>query len=72
MHLPGLVKVTLIKDQEELVVIVKPVDSVGNTLGEVPNVTVAELLDLVDAILINSRDNHSACIHEAPFGLSQC
>ena len=65
---PSLVKVAIIKDQEELGIL-GGVNRVGDTLGEVPDITVANLLSLVDAVLVDGRDNDFAGIQEAPFSL---
>lgn len=65
---PGLVKVAFVKDQEELGVL-GGVNRVSDTLGEVPDVTVANLLSLVDAVLVDGRDNDFAGIQETPFSL---
>ena len=68
-NVPGLVKVSVVKDQKELVVVFQSVDRVGNTLGEVPDVTVFELNVLVAALLIDGADQNASSIHETPFSL---
>lgn len=71
-YLPDLVKIRLVKDEQKLVLVLKALHRVRDTLGKIPNVTVVELLALVYTILVNRRDNNAAGIYNAPFGLSMC
>ena len=66
---PSLVEISIIKRQEELVLVVESLYSVGDTLGEVPNVSKVEFLYLVASKLIDGRDEDRSCIDETPFRL---
>lgn len=83
------VEVAVIKDKEELVVIIQttgrypvsykrigggvnlglPLDSVGDALWEVPDISVVQDGGFINAVLIHSRDKDAASIDEPPFGL---
>lgn len=39
-----------------------------HALGEVPDVTEVELLNLIFSVLINGRDENGPRVDEAPFG----
>lgn len=39
----------------------------GSTLGEVPDVAVVELLDLISAEFVDGRDEDRAAVDKAPF-----
>jgi hypothetical protein len=67
----NFVKVSLVKDQEILILIRETLDGVGGSLWEVPDVPVVENLFLVSAVLINGRDKNRPVVYEAPFGLLQ-
>lgn len=51
---PCLVEVTVIEDKEELIVLIKSMHSMCDSLGEVPDITQTQLDVLIDAVLINS------------------
>jgi len=72
--LPNFVKVCLVKDEEELVLIIEPLNGVGCSFGEIPDVAIIELLYLIPSKLVHSRDEDGAGIHKSPFCLlgSQC
>lgn len=69
MCLPNLVKVAVIKDQEKFILGVKALHRVRNSLGEVPYIAIAELCNLVPAVLVDGRHSYVTSIDEAPFGL---
>lgn len=46
-----------------------PLNSVGDTLWEVPDISVVQDGGLVNAILVHGRDKDTASIDETPFGL---
>lgn len=69
--LPRPIKITVVKHQEVLVLVGDPLDRVGHTLGEVPDVAVVERVHLVDAVLVDCRDDHLASVDKAPLGLEQ-
>lgn len=68
VYLPNLVEVRVVKNQEELVLILQPLNGVGNTLGEVPNVAKVERLDLVSAELVHDGNTDGAGVDKAPLG----
>lgn len=67
--LPDLLKVTIVKDKEIFVLVIQALDVVGNTLGEVPDITSIQDLGCPAAILVNSRQEKGAFIDETPFSL---
>lgn len=68
-NIPDLVKVTLVKDQEELVLVLETLDGVGEALGEVPDVTVLEGVDLVGAVLVDGGELDASLVDDSPLGL---
>lgn len=71
MNLPDSVKITIVEDQEKFILILQALNSVGGSLGEVPDITDVESVDLVLAILVHSRDNNFPGVHESPFSLHE-
>lgn len=69
MHLPDFLKVTVIKGQEVLVLLVQSLDVVRNTLGEVPDVTCIKLLGSEAAVFVDSAEKKRSIVDKAPFGL---
>lgn len=67
--LPSFIEVSIVKDQEVLVLIIQALDGMCGTFGEVPNITNVESVDLVFTILINGRDDYSSGVYKAPFSL---
>ena len=51
---PGLFERSVVKDQEEFVLLLQALDGVSSTLGEVPDITVVESLYLMTAELIDN------------------
>lgn len=72
LNLPGLVKVRLVKDQEIFVLFTETLDGMRSALGEVPNIAIVELLDLIPAELIHSGDQDGAIVDDSPFSLKTC
>ena len=66
---PNFVEVGLVKDQKIFILLIQTLDGVSSSLGEVPDIAVVELLNLIPAELIHSADEDPACIDESPFGL---
>ena len=54
--LPDFVKIGVIKDQEKLVLIAQALHSMCHALGEIPNVTIVERLNLISSELVDSRN----------------
>lgn len=65
----GPVEVAVVEDEEELVLVAEAGDGVGDALGEVPDVAVAELDGLVDAVFVDGGDEDATGVDEAPFSL---
>lgn len=68
LYSPHLVKVAVVKDKQVLGLL-DSVDRMRNALRKVPDVAVANLLGLVDAVLVDGRHDGLARVQEAPFGL---
>jgi hypothetical protein len=68
---PCLVEVTVIEDKKELIVLVKSMHSMCDSLGKVPDITQTQLDVLIDAVLINSIYQNAASVDEAPFSLGR-
>jgi hypothetical protein len=66
--LPDFVKIGVIKDQEKLVLVAQALHSMCHALGEIPNVTIVERLNLVSSELVDSRNQDGSRVHEAPLG----
>lgn len=69
MYLPDLLKVTVIKGQEVLVLLIQSLNVVRNTLGEVPDVTGIKLLGREAAVLVDSAEKKRSIVDKTPFGL---
>ena len=69
MSLPGRVKVSIVEHEKILVLIFDTLNGVRNSLGEVPDVAVTQLLSLVDAVFINGRHDDFARVDDTPFRL---
>lgn len=67
--LPYFVKVAIVKSQKILVLVVQALYSVCLAFGEIPDVTVSELIDLVFSILVHGRDKDTALVHNTPLSL---
>ena len=67
--LPNLVKVGIVKDQEVFILLVESLDRVGGALGEVPDVTIVEILNLVSTEFIDSGNLDGATVDNTPFSL---
>lgn len=65
----GLVEICLVKDKKILVLFFETLDGVSGTLGEVPDITIVELLNLVLTIFIDGRDQNGPVIDDTPLGL---
>lgn len=65
----GLVEICLVKDKKILVLLFETLDGVSGTLGEVPDITIVELLNLVLAIFVDGRDQNRSVIYDTPLGL---
>lgn len=70
-YVPDFVEISLVKDQQELVFILKALYSMGDTLGKVPNIAIVQLFGLVFAILIDRRDEDATFVYERPLGLGR-
>jgi hypothetical protein len=69
VHLPDFLEVTVIKGKKILVLIIKTLDIMGNTLREVPNVTSLQDLSCETAILVNSGKEQGAIVNKTPLSL---
>lgn len=69
INIPNLVKVGVVKDQQEFILFVKPLNGMRDTLGEVPNVAVPQLCDLIDAVLVDSGQLDAPVINDTPLSL---
>ena len=69
MYLPDLLKVTVIKRQEILVLLFQSLDVVRNTFGEIPDVTGIKLLGRKAAVLVDSAEKKRSIVDKTPFGL---
>ncbi len=67
--LPNLVEIRLVKNEKVFILVVKPLHSVRDTFGKVPDIAVAECLDLIVAVLVHGRYENAAVIDDAPFRL---
>lgn len=67
VHSPDFLKVTVVESEEVLVLIVQSLDVVGNTLGEIPDVTGLELLGGKATVLVNAAEKKRAVVDETPF-----
>lgn len=72
IDIPDLLKVTIVKYKQILILIVQTLDIMSNTLGEVPNVSRFELLSGESAILINSSEKQGSVVDKTPFSLALC
>lgn len=70
MTLPDLVKVSLVKDEEKLVFVVETLHGVRDARGKVPDVAVANLGGLEDAVLVDGGNGDAAVVDDAPFSLA--
>jgi hypothetical protein len=68
-YVPELVEVRIIKNKQKFVVLLDALDSMREALGEVPNISIVKLLDLVSAIFIYGGDENRPGVHETPFCL---
>lgn len=66
---PNFVEIALIKDEEELVPIFKTLYGMGDTLGEVPDVTIVQLFSLIFPVFVDCRDKDAAFVYKSPFSL---
>lgn len=63
-------KVAVIEDDEELgSVLTETLQRVRHTAGEVPQVTLLQIIDEVAALVVESSDAHLTIKHVSPFGL---
>lgn len=68
---PDSVKITIVEDQKELVLVIQSLNSMGGPLGEVPDITDVEGVDLVLTVLVYSRDDDPPSVHKSPFSLNE-
>jgi hypothetical protein len=66
---PNGIEVSGVEHQKELIVIIETLDSMGRSLREVPDIANAELVDLITAIFVNGRHQHTASIDISPLSL---
>lgn len=67
-RLPDRVEVSVIESEKILVLVVDALNGMRLALREIPDVSDSKLLDLLLAVLVNGRDDHSTSIHESPLG----
>jgi hypothetical protein len=68
-RLPNLIKVTLVKSKQELILLFKALNSVRSTLGKIPDIAHTKLVNLELTILVYCRDQDFSGVNVAPFGL---
>lgn len=71
-NIPNLFKVTVIKGKKVFVLIFQPLDIVGHTLGEVPDVPRVELLGGEATVLVDATQEKGSIIDKPPFSLGSC
>lgn len=65
----GWEKLTIVESDESLILIIETLESVGRSLGEVPDISLLESIDSVVSVLIDSGNNETAGIDVTPLGL---
>lgn len=70
MTLPNLVEVGLVKDEEKLVLVVQTLHRMRDARGKVPDVAVANLGGLEDAVFVDGGNGDAAVVDDAPFSLA--
>ena len=63
------IEVAVVKGKEVFVLFLETLDGMRFALGEVPDVALAETVDLVATFFVHSGDDDFAFVHESPFGL---
>lgn len=63
-------KVSIVKDEQELgTILTQALQTVWHTAGEVPQVTLLQVVDEVAALVVEGSDAHLAVKHVRPLGL---
>ena len=68
-HLPYFVKVTIVKGQKVLILIVKALNGMCLPSWKIPDISPSKLIHFVLAILIDGRYKHTPGIYDSPFSL---
>lgn len=70
VDIPDLLKVTVVKYKQILILIVQTLDIMSNTLGKVPDISRFELLSSKSTILVNSGEKEGSVVDKTPFSLA--
>lgn len=68
-HPPDLLEIAIIKGKQVLVLVIETLNVVGNTLGEVPDVTGLQHLSREASILINTSEKERSIVNKSPLSL---
>jgi hypothetical protein len=68
-YAPDFIKVAIVKDKKILILVIEPLNCVCLTLGEVPDVTKLEHVNLIFPILVHRGNQDAALVHKTPFSL---
>ena len=69
MDIPDFLKVTVIESKKVFVFVLQTLDIMGNTLGEVPDVSRVELLSGESTVFVNTSEEKRSVVDKAPFSL---